>query len=83
MIITWDEPKRIANLELRGLDFAALTEEFFLEAKVGLGHSGRFKAIGMTDDGMLCVVFAQLGTEGISIVSMRRASVKERKAYYG
>ncbi len=30
MKIVWDEPKRLADIEKHGLDFAALDEEFFL-----------------------------------------------------
>ena len=30
MKIVWDEPKRLANLEKHGLDFADLTEVFFV-----------------------------------------------------
>jgi uncharacterized DUF497 family protein len=32
MEIVWDEPKRIANIEKHGLDFADLTFEFFLSS---------------------------------------------------
>jgi uncharacterized DUF497 family protein len=36
-------------------------------------------AIGRLQDGTIAVVFAVLGTEGISLVSMRPASRKERE----
>ncbi|NOV21779.1 hypothetical protein E5S70_38455 [Ensifer adhaerens] len=39
---------------------------------------GRFMAIGVLRNGVIAVVFAHLGTEGISIISMRDASQKER-----
>lgn len=36
-------------------------------------------AIGRLADGTISVVFAYLGSEGISIISMRPASLRERK----
>ena len=38
-------------------------------------------AIGSFLDGVIAVVFVELGTEGISVISMRPASQKERKWY--
>jgi uncharacterized protein (DUF4415 family) len=34
MKITWDEPKRLANLDRHGLDFADLTVDFILDARI-------------------------------------------------
>jgi uncharacterized DUF497 family protein len=34
MNIVWDEPKRLANLDKHGLDFADLNETFFDDALV-------------------------------------------------
>jgi uncharacterized DUF497 family protein/uncharacterized protein (DUF4415 family) len=36
--IVWDEPKRLANLEKHGLDFADLDEAFFENALVASGN---------------------------------------------
>jgi uncharacterized protein len=77
--IVWDEPKRQANLAKHGLDFADLDLRFFLEAKVGPAHAGRMIAVGISGGRALTVVFALLGTEAVSIVSMRPASTRERK----
>ncbi|MBL9070259.1 MAG: BrnT family toxin [Sphingopyxis sp.] len=79
MIIVWDEPKRAANLAKHGIDFADITEDFFLSALVGEAKKGRYFAIGRLD-GVIVVIFAALGTEGVSIVSARPANRKERKA---
>jgi uncharacterized DUF497 family protein len=38
-------------------------------------------AIGLNVDGVVAVVFAVLGTEGLSLISMRLASKKERNLY--
>src|ERR1700689_1408903 len=79
--IFWDQPKRAANIAKHGLDFAALTEDFFADALVISAKSGRYLAIGKDVNGVISVVFVTLGLEGISIVSMRPASGKERRLY--
>jgi uncharacterized DUF497 family protein len=78
-MITWDEPKRQANIAKHGLDFADLTAEFFLSATVMKAKHGRWAAIGTLADGTVTTVFATLGTQGISIISLRPASKKERE----
>jgi uncharacterized protein len=83
MEIVWDEPKRLANLDKHGLDFADLDETFFANALVIPSHnkSKRWVAIGVSIRGIVVVVFARLGREGISIISMRPASRSERRLY--
>jgi len=83
MKIVWDEPKRLANLDKHGLDFADLNETFFDNALVVPSHnkSKRWVAIGVSIRGVVVVVFARLGREGVSIISMRPASRSERKLY--
>ena len=80
-IITWDEPKRQANISKHGLDFADLTPEFFLGSLVAPARDGRWKAIGKLADGTIVVIFATLGSEALSVISMRHASRNERKAH--
>lgn len=81
--IVWDEPKRLANLDKHGLDFADLNETFFDNALVipSLNKSRRWVATGVSIRGVIVVVFARLGREGVSIISMRPASRSERKLY--
>ncbi len=79
MEIIWDEPKRLANLIKHGFDFANLSEEFFVSSMIIPANHKRWMAIGILTDGVIAVVFARMGSEGISIISMRRASVKERR----
>lgn len=82
MQLVYDETKRIQNIAKHGYDFALLSPEFFLSAVVLRAHSGRRKAIGEIDGQVvITVVHAVLGTEAISIVSMRPASRKERVIY--
>lgn len=78
MIIVWDEPKRQANLAKHGIDFADIGSEFFLGALVKPARDGRWVAIGRLE-GIIVVIFATLGTEGLSIISARPASAKERE----
>ncbi|MVZ98520.1 hypothetical protein EUU23_12530 [Sphingorhabdus sp. IMCC26285] len=77
MIIVWDEPKRLANIDKHGIDFADIDEDFFLSAIVRPAKDGRYAAIGEMD-GMIVVIFVVLGREGISIVSVRPANRRER-----
>lgn len=78
MKIAWDEPKRIANFEKHGLDFAELSFEFFLASVVIPAKDGRSKAIGRLRDGTVVVIFLTLGTEALSVISMRPARKDER-----
>jgi len=72
-----DEPKRQGNLARHGLDFADLDEWFFLDAVTVPAQIGRHMVIGRLNDEILAVVFAALGTEGLSVISMRPASRRE------
>jgi len=78
MRIVWDEPKRIANLAKHGIDFADIDEAFFDDALIGPSKMRRWFAIGKLK-GIVVVIFARLGSEGISIVSARPANRKERR----
>jgi uncharacterized DUF497 family protein len=77
-IITWDEPKRAANVAKHGLDFADLTDDFFIAATITPAKLGRFRAVGVLADGTVAAIFARLGTEAISVISLRPASKNER-----
>lgn len=81
MKIVWDEPKRLANLEKHGLDFAMLDETFFLDAVIRTAKTGRFMGIGVFADGLVVEVFSLLGAEAVSIISMRPANRGERSLF--
>lgn len=83
MKIVWDEPKRIANLDKHGLDFAALDVDFFYGATVLPAKVGRLKAIGSLDDEIVSVIFMPLGREALAIISMRPAGKSEKRQLYG
>jgi uncharacterized protein len=78
MLIFWDEPKRLANILKHGFDFADLDEAFFLSAVIVPVKFNRQMAIGRMEDGTIAVVFSLLGSEGLSVISMRRADRNER-----
>lgn len=81
MVVSYDETKRRRNIEKHGLDFADLTLEFFLSAKVTAAKKNRFVAVGEFDGKIVvAVVFRPLGSEALSVISMRPASRKERSA---
>ena len=79
MRIEWDEPKRLANLAKHGLDFADLAPAFFEGALVSFANRGRYLAVGLLQHRPVSVIFTSLGTEAISVVSLRAASAKERR----
>jgi uncharacterized protein len=81
--IVRDEPKRLANIAQHGLDFADLDASFFENSLIVPGKRSRLIAVGRSPVGDILVVFAALGHEAISIVSMRYASRKERKLIDG
>ncbi|WP_455272916.1 BrnT family toxin [Rhizobium herbae] len=83
MKIIWDEPKRIANFQKHGLDFADVVDFEWETAVIDATYSSRMKAIGFFADGTAVVIFATLGVEAISIISFRPASAKERKVLNG
>jgi uncharacterized protein len=79
MRIVWDEPKRRMNLIKHRLDFAELTVDFFQTAYIEESKNDRFKAIGeFKGQLVIVVVFRPLGSEAISLISMRPASRRER-----
>ena len=85
MYVLWDEPKRLIDLSKHELDFADLQEGFDFENAVAfeasVSGSGRvrIRLIG-TLFGTLVValIVSPLGREAISVVSLRKASRKER-----
>jgi len=84
--ITWDEPKRAATLAKRGLDLAGAerftwNDALVIPAKPDRYGRPRFMAIGRLDGRETIVIFSYLGSEAVSVISMRHANTKERKLY--
>lgn len=76
MKIVWDEPKRLANLDKHGPDFADLNETFFENALVLPARNKRWAGIGKNIRGVIVVVFVKLGVEAVGVISMRPAETK-------
>lgn len=81
MKIVNDPRKRRINIERHGYDVADLAVAFFEEATIVDAKQGRHMAIGEFGGKIVAVVFRRLGTEGLSVISMRRASRAERKTH--
>jgi uncharacterized DUF497 family protein len=79
--ITFDDVKRASNKAKHGLDFADLTVAFFDAATIFDAKDERLMAVGWLGDRVVTVIFRPLGTEAVSVVSMRRASRKERRQF--
>ena len=84
MKVVWDEPKRLANIAKHdGLDFADLDDGFFEQSMIVPARGNRLIAVGRLANGVVVVVFVALGSEGVSVISMRRANRRERKLLDG
>ena len=88
MLITWDEHKRLANLSKHGLDFAhfetAFEIETALEFPTRASRTGRRRnlLIGWWSERLVVVVVVSpLGSEAVSLISIRPADQKERDLY--
>jgi uncharacterized protein len=78
--ILWDENKRRVVLDRRHLDFADVETGFdFANAVIIPAGNKRIKAVGRLNGRPVALIYARLGTEAISLISLRPASKKERK----
>jgi uncharacterized DUF497 family protein len=86
MRVTWDDHKRQLNLRNHKLAFEE-HEEFqwedalILPGKPGKRGEPRFRAVGVWRTGLVTIVFSPLGSEAISLISMRPSSRSERRHY--
>jgi uncharacterized DUF497 family protein len=88
MRIVFDEPKRVANLDKHGLDMADFQEGFDFataiefEARASRTGRSRFSLIGYLNGALVVVaIVSPLGSEALSLVSLRPAKITERKRY--
>jgi uncharacterized protein len=88
MRVVWDEPKRLANLAKHGFDFAdfeiGFSFERFLAFPTRPSRTGRirYRLVGtLFGDPVVVAIVSPLGSDAISIISLRPADVKERAAY--
>lgn len=85
---TWDEPKRLANLAKHGFEFADFETCFDGESALirpaYASRTGRARYLLIGDwngTGVAAVVVSPLGSEALSLISLRAASPKEAAAY--
>ena len=86
MRFVWDERKRTTNVATHGLDFADAEDGFdwsdaLVVKSYGAQGRSRFAATGFLNEDLVTLVFSPLGSEAISLISLRPASRKERAAY--
>ena len=87
MKIVWDEPKRRSNLAThvasisRTRNHSIGTPQSSCPVNAAPDGRQRFRAIGWLGDELVTVVFSPLGTEAISVISVRAASRNERKLH--
>lgn len=83
-VFEWDENKREYNLEKHGIDFidaiAIFDDPDRIEFENNRKGETRFQTIGMVHDIVLFLVYTSRGRKK-RIISVRRASKNERKAY--
>ena len=79
LVVTYDPVKRLINLREHGLDFDLIDPGFFDGAIVVAAKRGRLLALNRIRGRPYAVVFKPLGTEAVSVISLRIASMKERR----
>jgi uncharacterized DUF497 family protein len=82
----WDDNKNRSNIRKHGFDFADAEEMFrnILLARPDTQEDygeGRWVGIGVTHGRIAVVVFTDRGPETIRIISLRKATRRERKQY--
>jgi hypothetical protein len=83
----WDEYKRQINLQKHGLDFAIAYKVYESSEKLTLSsdYAGERREIDLAPVGnellVLTMVYTYRG-EKVRVISLRKASSKERKLYY-
>ena len=84
----WDPKKAESNLRKHGIDFAdaipALEDDLGLTLEDGCEDEARFVTVGMDVLGrLLVVIYTHREEDQIRIISARKASPRERRAYEG
>lgn len=85
-MITWDEPKRRANLRKHGFDFVDAEEVFdgatytYEDDRLAYGEQ-RLVTLGLLREVVVSVVHTE-DDDHIHIISMRKATKREREIYF-
>lgn len=86
MQFTWDEQKRLSNLQKHELDFAEANQVFsgqtqsFPDNRFAYGEM-RFITVGLLRDKVVVIAHTESDNE-IRIISMRKAERHERELYF-
>ena len=86
MRFEWDAAKNRANIRKHGFDFADVEEMFQSvllatpDTRDDYGEK-RWQGIGMIRGRIAQVVFCELGPDAIRIISLRKATSRERKKF--
>jgi uncharacterized DUF497 family protein len=86
MIVEWDEAKSRANIRKHGFDFADADEMFRgvlivdADTRTDYGES-RWTGLGIVGGRVARVVLAEEDAETIRIISLRKATSRERKQF--
>jgi uncharacterized DUF497 family protein len=86
MILCWDEAKRQETLKKRGLDFARCEEVLsgptldYEDDSYAYGER-RWITVGFLETKLVLIVRTEPGDEHTRIISMRYASLSERRKY--
>jgi len=89
MYFIWDEEKNKVNIKKHGVSFEQATKVFYDEQKlekydtIHSSYEDRSIVIGQAEENVLFVVNTEIDNETIRIISARKATKKERGAYYG
>lgn len=86
MRFEWDEDKNQLNIQKHGLDFADAWEVFTTPMLTALDDrqdygEDRWVGVGMLRTRVVIVVFTERGADVLRIISMRKATSRERKHY--
>lgn len=77
----WDYRKNELNKAKHGFDFSYVKQFDWSQALIITARAPRLMAIGELDGTIVTLIFSRLGEEALSVISLRRASRKERKFY--
>jgi uncharacterized DUF497 family protein len=84
-MVDWDPEKADANQRKHGIDFAdaatVLIDEHAIRVRADRGGEQRFEAVGFDRLGRLLVVIYTWRDSGLRIISARRTTRGERRAY--
>lgn len=85
-MVIWDEPKRQANLRLRGLDFEGCDAVFdhpvltVEDSREAYGEQ-RINLLGWLDGRIVHLTYTERG-ESLHVISLREATRHETRAYF-